>query len=90
MAKGADTQEELILKIERRRYHLMKKYFLDKKYKKFRIRVFIVLSIVGIIAAFIFGDEEELLPVIFLAIVFIWVSYFAIKWILKALPTNSD
>ncbi len=72
----------------------MKKYFLDKNYTKFTVRVFLALSIVlGIMASFI---ADQLTPYpdhpvpTFLAVLAVWATYFVIKWILKALPTDRD
>ena len=72
----------------------MKKYFLDKRYKKFTVRVFLILSIViGVITAVVAGsasDNPDAPWYGLLAIILVWATYFVVKWILKALPTSRE
>lgn len=65
---------------------------------KFTFRVFIVLSIAVAPIGYIIGyalpgyhdSDAAAAQISLLAIIAVWGSYFAIKWILKALPANND
>ena len=73
----------------------MKKFFLDPKYRKFRIRLTFGISIVAtilstIITFAIMGNEEGALFGTVLPAPIVWLSYAIIVWTLKALPDDND
>lgn len=72
----------------------MKKYFLDKEYQKFTTRIVFVLSIIaGITTSAIsdIPDDDFLFWLLGLGgALSVWVLYFVVRWILKALPTDID
>ena len=73
----------------------MKKYFLDESYRKFTRRVCAVLSIlagiIGLVVGIVVYNSGQYYIDIgaalgLLCVIGVWLLYWAIRWILKALP----